>query len=480
LRVEPGERDLDRFVELRTRGDPHAALALWRGPPLADVEFHDFAQHEIERLTELRRAALEECIDVDLAAGRHRQLVPELERHTAEHPLREHLRAQLMLALYRSGRQADALAVYSEGRRRLVDELGLEPGEELRALEQAILRHDGSLRVAPTPSRRRAGRLLAAVVAGVVVTALLAGSSPSESVRVKPGDVAVLDAASGRVLASVPLGFTAWRLVRGSTGVWAGGDGGRIVRINPMQARIDASFTVGDFFVAGLAVDEPDVWVAETALAGTTIHRLDAGSGAVDSAYRLRDRGMFNRSAPEPLALAQGVLWASNGLTRLTRIDVGAHRVVTLVPDNGSGWVWASPTRVWSLNAQTDTVARLDPGSGQTVNVITLAQSPTGGASIHFAIKLDVDEVSSSMWVAEYRSQSVGRIDERTNAVVAQIHVGHPVTAVAAMPEAVWAASDDGALQRIDPQTNRVVQTVHLPGSPQALVLDHGRLYVTV
>ena len=145
-----------------------AALALWRGAPLADLPWEPFAQAEIVRLEELRLAALEDRIEADLALGRHGQLVIELERLVAEQPFRERLRAQLMLALYRSGRQTDALAVYQRGRRTLVDELGIEPSESLRHLERAILAHDPALNVtqagamsprrAPTPPTPLLGR----------------------------------------------------------------------------------------------------------------------------------------------------------------------------------------------------------------------------------------------------------------------------------------------------------------------------------
>ena len=124
-----------------------AALGLWRGPPLADFTFEAFAQTEIARLEELRLGALEDRIAADLELGRHAQLVGQLEALASEHPLRERLRGQLMLALYRGGRQADALEAYRQARSRLVDELGLEPGRELRAMEQAILR--------PGPRTRR-------------------------------------------------------------------------------------------------------------------------------------------------------------------------------------------------------------------------------------------------------------------------------------------------------------------------------------
>ena len=147
----------------RGDGEPAAAaqtlreaLALWRGPPFADLAYQPFAQAEIARLEELRLAALEQRIDADLADGRHAALVGELERLVAEHPLRERLRGQLMLALYRSGRQAEALDAYRTARRELSEELGLEPGEELKRLEQAILRHDPALELSQQRSPPRA------------------------------------------------------------------------------------------------------------------------------------------------------------------------------------------------------------------------------------------------------------------------------------------------------------------------------------
>ena len=158
LRVEPGGLDLHRFERLvaEARGsDPPAAaerlreaLELWRGPPLAEFAYESWAQGEIDRLGELHLAALQDRIDADLALGRHDELVGELERLVAEHPLAERLRGQLMLALYRSGRQAEALDAYRAARATLVEQLGIEPGSALRGLERAILDQDPELDVA--------------------------------------------------------------------------------------------------------------------------------------------------------------------------------------------------------------------------------------------------------------------------------------------------------------------------------------------
>jgi DNA-binding SARP family transcriptional activator len=167
IRVGRDERDLFRFERLVEEGRQsppqdaarllREALALWRGSALADVAHESFAQAEIVRLEELRLAALERRIEADLALGRGAELVAELETLVHEHPLREGLRAQLMLALYRSGRQAEALDVYRQTRRLLVDELGIEPSPALHELEKAILHQDPELRPlidAVTPKQR--------------------------------------------------------------------------------------------------------------------------------------------------------------------------------------------------------------------------------------------------------------------------------------------------------------------------------------
>jgi DNA-binding SARP family transcriptional activator len=169
LRIERGELDADHFEQLvdegrraLAAGSPRLAahtllegLALWRGPAFADFAHESFAQNEIARLEEARVSALEERIDADLALGRHAELIGELESLVAAYPLRERLRGQLMLALYRSGRQVEALDAFRAARSALVDELGLEPRRELRELQQAVLRQDAALdlaaRVEPAP-----------------------------------------------------------------------------------------------------------------------------------------------------------------------------------------------------------------------------------------------------------------------------------------------------------------------------------------
>ena len=154
----PGEQlDLERFRRLvdEARGEPpeerserlRRALALWRGPPLADLGFESFAQSEIVRLEEFRLTVVEDRVEAELEAGRHAELAGELETLAEEHPLRERLRAQLMLALYRAGRQAEALQIYHDTRRVLVEELGIDPSPSLQQLHGSILRQDPGLEI---------------------------------------------------------------------------------------------------------------------------------------------------------------------------------------------------------------------------------------------------------------------------------------------------------------------------------------------
>ena len=169
LRVDRDELDLHRFERLvseaegaepaETAAKLSEALDLWRGPSLVDLSYVSFAQPAIRRLEEMRLAAVEKRVDAELELGREAELVGELETLVEEHPLRERFRAQLMLALYRCGRQADALATYRDARRVLVEQLALEPSPPLRQLHQAILRQEASLELAASVAAGAGPRL---------------------------------------------------------------------------------------------------------------------------------------------------------------------------------------------------------------------------------------------------------------------------------------------------------------------------------
>ena len=224
--IQATDVDADEFTRLvddARRQDARTAaetlqrgLALWRGPPLADFAYHAWAEAEIARLSDLRLAALEERIDADLNSGKASELVPELEALTKQYPLRERLRAHLMLALYRSGRQTEALDTYADVRRRLVDGLGIEPSPDLRQLQQAILVQDpglgGSSRSAAVVDRVRVRSTIRDVASA-------AGVSIATVSRVLNGRPDVAADTRETVLRAVQdLGFTTNRSARSLSG----------------------------------------------------------------------------------------------------------------------------------------------------------------------------------------------------------------------------------------------------------------------
>ena len=258
LRVAPGELDADRFDEIVRSAsgvEPEAAaaqlreaLALFRGDPLSDLSLETWAQPEIARLEERRLNALEARIDADLSLGHDRELVPELDALVAAHPFREHLLEQLVLALYRSGRQAEALDAYRRGATRLRSELGLEPSRGLQELEQGILCHDPAFDPPPPPAARgqasrRGWKLVLVgslvVLAAAVGTAVtIVGRDSAGSLASVPPGVAIIDTSSGSLIAQIP-----WNEIRypaialtGDDSFWVWTlDGNSLVHIDPRR-----------------------------------------------------------------------------------------------------------------------------------------------------------------------------------------------------------------------------------------------------
>jgi DNA-binding SARP family transcriptional activator/DNA-binding CsgD family transcriptional regulator len=313
LRVREGELDLDRFEALRARGGAASlreALDLWRGTPLADFAYEPFARGEIGRLEELRVGTLEQRIDADLELGHHAELVPELERLVAAEPLRERPRAQLMLALYRCGRQADALEAYQAARRALLDELGLEPGRRLQELQSAILRQDPSLDSAAPSAPPQPPAAPPAAPRSSPMAADCIGRE--EELRLVLASLEELPAAV--VLEGDPgIGKTSvWQAALGELGT----GGAHVLSTRPAEAESELSY-------AGLAdVLEPVLDDVLSALPAPQRHALEIALRRADP----------EGGPPDQAAIAFGVLGALRAVTVTAPVVVAVDDVQWLDP----------------------------------------------------------------------------------------------------------------------------------------------------
>ena len=473
------------------------ALDLWRGPVLADLSDYAFIQAEAARLEELRLAAWEGRIEADLALGQHDALTAELERLVADHPLRERLHGQLMLALYRCGRQADALAAYRRVRDLLAAELGIDPGEPLRRLHASVLAHDpaldwdGSRPAAPeghpaevgTPAprppgprltagrrelgwvRRRPRRLLAvgsalAVAAAVCIVAI-ARPWAGEPTGLPGNSVGLIDSAGGRVGAAVAVGSPDG-LAYGDGSVWAvNGTDGTVSRIDPATHAVVQQIPVGAD-PAAVTVTGGDVWVANSG--DGTVSRINAAAGAVVQTIPVGN-------VPDAIASGPSGIWVANqGDATVDRIDPATGDVTRRdIPVGGlPDGIAVGPDAVWVANGQDGTVTRIDPATGQPSGPLTVGAGPEG-----IAITPD------AVWVANSLDLTVDRLDPATGKVTATIGVGDGPGAIAAARDGVWVSDGfDATLDRIDPHTNQVSRVISLGSTPRGIVAAGSGVWV--
>jgi len=520
VRVEDGELDLHRFERLVREArsqEPAAAaerlreaLALWRGAPLAEVGQAASAETERARLEEQRLGALEQRIDADLELGRHAELVPELEGLVREHPLRERLRGQLMIALYRSGRQADALEVYRSGRRLLDQELGLEPGEELRRLERAILEQDPSLTARGAPVTPPPAPPPAPTVPTGTVTFLFTDIEGStklvQSLRDDYGELldqhhrlvrGVFEAHGGEEIDNQgDAFFFAFRRARDAVRA--------AVEIQKVLA--DATWPKGLAVRIRIGIHTGEPGLAETGYHGLDVVRAARISGSahggqilVSSAtrdlvgaaledvtfedlgeHRLKDleqlQRIFQVAAPglhadfpplktadvarvmtiggreeELAAAAEAALGAEERRARLsTRALVVAVLGAFILGGAIAGAVIALTSGSSPVVVAPNSVAVIDPKTNQVVDDVEVGASPV-------AVAVGEDGV----WVANAEDGTVSRIDPKTRKVVKTIGIGADVSDVAIGFGSVWVANgNDGTLARIDPATNAVERTL--------------------
>jgi YVTN family beta-propeller protein len=497
--------DVERFEELAAEGRRQLeagdaelaatrfreALGLWRGPALADFTYDDFAQSEITRLEEARLATLEARIDAELALGREDELVPELQALVAEHPLRERLRGQLMLALYRAGRQAEALDMYREGRRLLVDELGIEPSRSLQELERAILSQDGAIgrprRRVPSPARPRlglivtaGGALILAAAAAAVVLALTRSAEGHIASVVAGNSLAAVDPETGRVVAEIPVGATPTAVAVGAGGVWVlNADDQTISRVDPKTKDV-RTLGIGAT-PTDVAAGAGGVWIgnggklARAQFAGTTavaVTQLDQRTGAVRTTVPLSQAGSSRSNlASNHIALAGNAVWAIAPDFALVRIDP-RRGVVTAVSRAVTGAaVAAGRGGVWVLYDDGTSLARVDPRAGRPSARIRV---PAVGLS---ALAVG----AGSVWATDPYQGTLWRIEPGARSVQRTIDVGVGADAVAFGGGSVWVTNSlQGTLTRIDPATNRVARRISLGNTPRAVAVGEGLVWVAV
>src|SRR5919204_2564168 len=503
LRVDTEQFDAARFqalveearLEEPARAAPRLerALALWRGPPLADFAYEPFAQDEIRRLDDLRLGALEDRVEADLALGRHEAVIGELESLTRAHPLRERLQGLLLLALYRCGRQADALEAYRSTGRRFVGELGVEPSPALRQLERAILEQDPSLEAPPrhrppAPVRKIGRRVLVAgllalgglaailtaafsggkarslvalpnsigVVDGrhhVVRTVIKAGGEPG-GIAAGAGAVWVTDTASDLVLRigrdgnsidRIPVGHRPTGIAVGDGQVWAVNQLDRTVsEINPRALRQVGKSQVGNG-AGAIAFGHGSIWVANAT--DYTLSRIDPDSGGVKTIPL----------AGEPGGIAAGEqgMWVSSTSTgQLLLVDADTNAVSQSVSiGNGPQGVAVGGGSVWVANTPDGTVTRFDPGTGR-IRKLTVGEAPTG-----------VAYGTDGVWVASSRSGAVARIDPERGSV-RSVKTGNEPTAVASVGSDAWVTVLPGSASHHGGTLRLALAPDGIPNSP--------------
>ena len=469
LRVQDEDLDVVRFTRLLEGGRAREALSLWRGQALADLGDEPFAAAEIQRLEELRLRATEQAIDEDLAAGRHAELIAELDALVAANPLRERLHAQRMLALYRAGRQSEALEAYREARRVLVEEIGVEPGAELQRLQGAILAQDPALDLprgevaeeppafaAPQRPRGRPWFVVAAVAVPIAlatvfgVTRLTDGG---ELAQIDENSVGRIDADSGRIASQYQVGRGPGALAVGGGSVWvANSRDGTVAQIRKGRQQVLTTDVGGE--PTGLAFGAGSLWVADGG--GRTVAQIDPYASKVVQRF---DVG----NAAQAVAVGYGAVWATSAVDgTVVRFDLARGEITARIA------VGTRPTAiaaglggVWVASDVGASIVHVDPRSNTVVARITTGNGPSS-----------IAVGAGAVWVANRMDGNLSRIDPATDRVTETVRVGREPRAVVAGDDGVWVGNaGDGSVVRLDPRTSRVARRVKVGNSPVALAL---------
>lgn len=474
LQIGADQIDAERFEQLAAEGrraleleDAAAAvqrfreaLGLWRGPALADLAYETFVQADVARLEELRFGALEDRIDAELRLGRDDALVGELRELVDEHPTRERLRAQLMAALYRCSRQADALEVYRDGRRALRHELGIEPGPALRELEQAILRQDPALgkptsRLRPVMRQRRHTLVLLAgagvcVGAALTVALVFGHSNGAETIVVEPNSVAAIDPRTNAIVDDIPVGNYPGPITADDQFVYVGNIGAATVsRISPRSRTV---YDTGSLSRAtDLAAVNNHLWAADGGEAG-------------------------HSPAPPGTVMDFDLASAQTRVLRLGPAVDGDEEQTTIAAD-------ARGAEIWAGNKDAETVTQLEPPTSATVHGIR-----PGGLAV-----VSTQSSGDTIWASDPLRNIVVRVEGASKQITHRIAIPGEPTRIAANARAVWVIARDHngssewrptrgttpAVWRIDPRTNQAVERISLPLTPIRLAIGAGSVWVT-
>jgi DNA-binding SARP family transcriptional activator len=517
LKVEPERLDASRMQvlvgsarECVSKGELESAaerfreaLSLWRGPTLAGLQLESRGRDEVAQLDELRLTALMDRIDCDLALGRHEQALVELGVLVREHPLRERIRAQQMLALYRADRQAEALEAYAEARQTLVDDLGIEPSESLQRLQQGILRHDPALE-APTGTaaangavpapittdadagaalrarsrpRRRALRRRYLVAAGLAAAAAVAAPVAFLSTRgsgrlppsgpvssVSPNSVATLNPSTGAQVSDNGGGTKPGPMALVGEALWIVARGSASIERYDFRARHGIPPLRPSPALDDIAVDaDGHAWVSDRKPFVTWISHVTDGTGPYETPR------FSTLDIPVPLARADaeafggGYLWVIPGPdgtgNRVALIDVRLRKFQSTIPLGlgrqtsaiayGYGFAWIA---TYDPKDSTAWLSRVRAGSDRPESW----ELETGDGAGPFAVAVG----DGSVWVLTSRGNLL-RIDPRRPSDIHRIPMSTQQPELLAVGAgSVWTANhNDYSVSQIDPRTNTIVRT---------------------
>jgi DNA-binding SARP family transcriptional activator len=483
------------------------ALALWRGRALADLLDEPALLPGRERLEEERLVAEEERFEVMLALGRHDETIGALQSLASAHPLRERPRRLLMLALYRAGRQNEALEVYRNFRRHLSDELGLEPSVDLRELEAAILRQDETLAAPPpaepaqatfgtpaSPPHTRHSRRRAAVIAAVVAvvasaifaTLALSGGGSAPPALVVPGlSAAAIDPSTGRVVDVVPLHDPPTAALAVGTTIWIASWVHRtLTRLDDRTGAVLGTYGLPAHPLA-LAYGDGRIWIASDDKAHS-LTAVNPRSGEVIWSKPLHqpNLGVFSSQGwgANGIAFASSSVWVTVGVSGLFRVSPDGRVEHTFVVGPSPWPVAAANGQVWTGILGPERLVEIDPSSD-----LIAARVPVGtmqvAASVAGPVPCTLAVSGQTVWATgsgEGTSTTSGiwRVDTVRDVVSGVIHTGGNPCGISLGHGKVWVSNPSSyEVEEIDPQSNKF-RRIALASSPNAIAATPRHVWV--